>query len=133
MSDWHLQIWHTDWVLWGYGPNASPIHIEPAEVVVTAPLEDAEPLAIKIPFQLPKAFDEKHPPEEVERRKGWGWRFKTNDLIHDTHWKIAESKEEALAQAAKWAEQAGVFEEAMQDVREMAPLENFLLDILNSV
>jgi hypothetical protein len=136
LRGWHLQIWETEWVFWGYGPDPPPMHCSPAEVVIHTPCRDDYVHETRIPFKLPEVRDPDHAPGEAERKKGWGWRFKSNDLCHDTGWQVAETREEALAQAAaEVAERKRnqeLWEAALQDVREMSHRENIFLDILNS-
>ena len=143
---WHVQIWDTEWVFWGYGPNAPPMHIAPAEVVITTPLRDGSVHETRIPFEFPQVRQEsewsrEHPPEEVERRRGWGWRFKSNSLIHDTGWHVADSREEALEQAMTSIEKGdfGIRKderpewlEYAKDVREIKPTGSALGDIINT-
>jgi len=141
---WHLQLWETEWVIWGYanlGEAAVGIHTAPAEVTVTTTIADGEIYEIKLPFKLPETRDIAFKPEIVERRRGWGWRFKSNNLVHDTGWSIVNSREEALQQAAQDVEESisirhherPNWREYVKDVREVKPQGNVFQDILNTV
>jgi hypothetical protein len=94
----HLQLAHREWVIWGYGPNQNVQHIDPAEVVFT------KPFPFSLPFKLPKPYEGGEPPQEYGRVTCWGWRLRSNDYIHDCGWNMAETREQAIAQAREWAE-----------------------------
>lgn len=97
---WHLQLSEREWVIWGYGRDGYE-HIEPALVRIR---EIAPGLDLDFPFQLPKPFKGSGKPQEYRRVTCWGWRFKSNDLIHDAGWHLAETRAQALSDARAWAE-----------------------------
>jgi hypothetical protein len=109
---WHLQVCEREWVFWGYGKRPKQLkdeplhvgsHVEPACMFVRVPMEDPalDPLAIDIPFELPKGrFGGK--PTEYGRATCWGWRVRTNDGLHDCGWHMADSKEMCVRDANAW-------------------------------
>jgi len=122
MSDWHVQIRITEWVLWGYGPERMVEHIEAACTHVNMGPKIG---TFSMPFELPehRKGSTLPPPVEYERKVAVGWRFKTNDLLHDCGWNLADSEEDALKAARAWAQERrnphkGVpLEAALDDIR----------------
>lgn len=88
-----LQLRYDDFVLWGDGPRAtSPVTIEVATVNICGrPLD----------FELPKATATRTP-RVYERVRTWGWRF-SYDGVGGESWRIASTKEDAVAQATQSA------------------------------
>lgn len=112
----HLQLIHRTWVIWGYGTDRHFVeHIAPA-VVTVHPHPD---LSIDISFELPKPYPGGEQPTEYERRTCWGWTFRSNDLIHDCGWNLAETREQAIEDATVWAKtQERVIVQGLEDIRE---------------
>lgn len=122
---WHLELSNRWWVLWGYGPGRSVTHIYPANSVVDlSPELPGE--KFNFPFELPKKTRDLPSPREYDRVHAWGWQFRTNTMSSDTGWKLAASREEALAEAQDWIDNTGairhssrpLFHDAMKDIRE---------------
>jgi len=94
----------------------------------------------QIDFKLPKRSIGDSVPQVVERKTCWGWRFKSNCLIHDTGWNLVDTKEQVLEDAAKWVDNKlnvrnhdrPEWLDYLKDVREIEPLKNPLLDIVNN-
>lgn len=99
---WHLQLEHREWVLWGYEGQREPIFVSPAKVVIDFGIPNMDPYVEK--FTLPKRVKTLPAFKEFDRVTGWGWRFRTNDLMHDIGWRLAESKEDAIRHAENWAD-----------------------------
>lgn len=98
MNRWHLQVCEREWVVWWYGPlqaGATAGHIAPAVTYVA----DCE-----LPFTLPehRAGSGLLPPQEIRRVTSWGWRFRTNDGIHDSGWHLTNSREKCILEAADY-------------------------------
>ena len=90
---WHLQVAHREWVVWWYGPAENGNgHVAQATHLA---------LGAEIPFTLPehRPTSGLKPPEEVRRVTCWGWRFRTNDGIHDSGWRLAETRDECVTSA----------------------------------
>lgn len=90
----HIQLIHNEWVFWGYGPQKGTLHhVYPAAHHIK--LKDHE---FNLPFELPKSnnADPAYATQEYYRKVGWGWRWRSNNLMVDSGWYFAESKEEAL-------------------------------------
>ena len=135
---WHLQVCHREWVFWWYGSRPDHLkdeplevcsHIEPAALFVYEP----EPVGtITLPFELPKPHpgSKLPPPVELGRKVSWGWRIRSNELIHDCGWHMADSKEDCVAKAKAYLarkeakrdrardEMTDLFEQSVNDVRE---------------
>lgn len=127
---WHLEVQYRWWVLWGYGAGRQVVHISPAnDIVDMSPHLPGEQFTF--PFELPKKTGSLPAAREYERVRTWGWTFRTNNMAHDTWWKLAPSKEAAIAAAQGYVEnsqsirrdQKPIFEAALKDVRERV-LEN---------
>lgn len=124
MSDWHLEISNREWVVWGYKGSCGIGHVAPAVTTMKF-----GPRTIELKFRLPDGYnsgDDYVEAVELRRETKYGWRFKTNDNVHDTSWVLADTREEALAAARKYAEEqvnphrpdeTDEFLEAMDDTR----------------
>lgn len=101
--EFHLQLRHTEWVIWGYGPfrenDWKMEYIEPALVVVN--LENG--IDMEFSFKLPKARKNGEDPQEYRRVTSWAWRSRSNDYRVDTRWELADSREHAISDALEWA------------------------------
>lgn len=126
MSQWYFRITHQEFVVWGYGPaNGRPgTHIDVA--VKKVHVRDLNE-TFTFPFELPKHDPNSTlaPPEIHDRITKWGWRFEFEEGFHNTGWKLADSREEALELARLLAEEHDAkpssmssFVEAMSRVRE---------------
>lgn len=122
---WHLEVQYRWWVLWGYGAGRQVVHVSPANSIVDMTPELNEKFTF--PFELPKKSGSLPSAREYERVRTWGWTFRTNNMAHDTWWKLAPSKEAALEAARDYVEnsqsirrdQKAIFEAALKDVREL--------------
>ena len=113
----HLQLLTTTFVRWGRtGTGTFEDGPLTDRAVTWMDMEDGT-LPLEIPFTLPEGA------QEHGRRRMTGWRFRTNNLIHDTGWRLAESPEAALEAARAYAltteKVSGnrILLEAMEDVR----------------
>ena len=118
MSKWHLQIEPGTWVLWGYGPARQVVHVDRAKIDLGH--------GITLPFKLPKdalrTSRGDSTPQEYERRKGFGWRWNTEDGTAGHSWHFADTIEEAVDAAARNLEgqrmdTQKLFADALRDVR----------------
>lgn len=118
---WHLQVCtEREWVVWWYGPREDGKgHIEPADHSVTVCGE-----TYHYPFQLPdvEEWSKDSPPQEIRRVKCWGWRFRTNDGIHNAGWYLADSHDACLLDAKEYLGRQRLdtqenMKEALEDVR----------------
>jgi hypothetical protein len=113
---WHLQIFETLWVEWGYGPrtDTSVVHVAPACVYL-----DVGAVVLDLPFELPKHDSMSHleEPVEYQRRYAVGWRVRTNNMIHDCGWNLAEDEASARVDAATWIATHDGLESALADIR----------------
>jgi hypothetical protein len=103
---WHLQVCEREWVVYWYGEHPSPDprvgHVMPAASIIRMPGMD--PMVIE--SELPKGYDPEFPVVVRSRPKCWGWRFRHDATLHDTGWKLADSREQCLADAAKWVDES---------------------------
>jgi len=119
--EWHVELWETTWVFWGYGPVGGVEHVQPARVVVNVPRVPA----MSFDFELPEHRDGSSlpPPQEYRRVRGVGWRVRHNDLVHDCGWRFASDESAARAAAAAWLKKnPEIAASASKDVRVRAVL-----------
>lgn len=114
MRKWHLQIEPGTWVLWGYGPTRDVVHVDRAKLDLGH--------GIVLPFELPKKTTSLPQPQEYERRRGFGWRWNTEDGTAGHSWHFVDTIEEAIEEATQSLEHMRhdtrpMFEAALRDVR----------------
>ena len=118
MRKWHLQIEPGTWVLWGYGPGHQVVHVDRAKIDLGH--------GIVLPFKLPKealrSGGSDSAPQEYERRKGYGWRWNTEDGTAGHSWQFAATIDEAVEAATRSLESQrrdtqALFADAIRDVR----------------
>lgn len=100
ISDWHVQLYYGEWIIWGYGPpdaHGGGEHIAPAQVSLGKRIKTV------IEFKLPEAYDIARAPQEYKRKTCWGWTIRTNDLIHSCGKHLADSREAAIEAARAYA------------------------------
>jgi len=114
MHKWHLQIEPGTWVLWGYGPDRGVVHVDRDKIDLGH--------GIRLPFALPERTKNLPQPQEYERRKGFGWRWNTEDGGAGHSWHFADTIEEAVEAAKRNMEgqrhdTQKLFAPALRDVR----------------
>lgn len=89
-------------------------HIDPATLFVLLPDDPFE-----IEFTLPehKASSSLPAPMEYGRRTCWGWRLRSNNYVHNSDWRIADSREQCLEAAKAYCDKESIIE-ALDDVRD---------------
>lgn len=112
---WHLQIEPGTWVLWGYGPGRQVVHVDRAKIDLPHGLDP-------IPFKLPKESVGGGRPQEYERRKGYGWRWNSDEAMPGHSWNFVDTIDEAVEAATQDLEHMRVdtrkkFTAALRDVR----------------
>ena len=111
-TGWHLQILRAEWVLWGYGPRAGAVTVERASLELAPGLD--------LPFELPAAEEgaEEGAPTEYERKIAVGWRLCPNSGMPGAAWRLADTEEQAIADARAWVEKRiATIAAGLEDIR----------------
>lgn len=117
---WYLQLVQDDFVVWGYGPpkKHSVRHIDRAAIHI----EVGSGRFITLPFELPEPLQSGAVPQEYTRLNSLAWRWDNDDNPGGMPWKLAASREQAIADADASLkhqnfETQRIFREALRDVR----------------
>lgn len=99
VNDWGVELFHTDFLAWGYKGDRKPMFYEP--VVVYWKHDTTIPWVTAFEGKVPDLSDRNLFPVEFWRKPTWGWRMtKPNDF--PLNWNVADTLDQCLLDAMAW-------------------------------